>query len=72
MDVLNSRYKGTGLSFKLVQIDEINNPAWRAVAQDSQQESDMKSFLRKGDYKDLNLYLDSIQPDGDNILLGYS
>jgi hypothetical protein len=57
MDVLNEDYEGTGISFTLAGVDYTTNEAWFDDAStDVETESQMKTQLRKGDVKTLNVY----------------
>ena len=56
IDVLNTAYDGTGLTFKLTGTDTTNNAAWYDLAQGSAEEKAMKSTLRKGGPESLNIY----------------
>ncbi|KAL3482260.1 hypothetical protein BJX99DRAFT_243234 [Aspergillus californicus] len=70
ISVLNTRYadSNTGFSFNLVSQQTTQNDAWVNALPGSPQELDMKSTLRQGRYRDLNLY---IAPISDSIL-GYA
>jgi hypothetical protein len=73
VDVLNERYAPAGFSFNLIDIFDIDNSSWRQVKYRSQQEYQMKSQLRQGGYRDLNLYLDTIAPLPNGVeLFGYA
>ena len=52
MNVLNQYFRGTGFQYKLVDVDWTVDSNW-AAAYD---EYNMKRYLRKGDYRTLNLY----------------
>jgi hypothetical protein len=56
VDVLNAAYAGTGFSFELRDSDTTDNAAWYDLAQNSLQERQMKSALRKGGADALNIY----------------
>jgi hypothetical protein len=56
MNVLNSAYAGTGLSFATPVVDKTNNASWYNLAQGSSAERAMKTALRKGTMDDLNIY----------------
>ncbi|EFQ97350.1 metalloprotease 1 [Nannizzia gypsea CBS 118893] len=62
--VLNSDYKASGFSFKLVASDSVDNPTWAAGEDDM----GMKSALRKGGYDTLNVYFVPMLREG---LLGF-
>jgi hypothetical protein len=73
MDVLDSAYVATGFSFSLVDIVYVLEPSWRLVKSGSESEYDMKSSLRRGNYAELNIYIDSIAPDSRGLgILGYA
>lgn len=72
MNVLNDAYNATGFSFNLVSGTNIKNATWRSIEPESDLEYEMKSKLRKGKYRDLNLYIDSIAPVDGRQLLGYA
>jgi hypothetical protein len=69
--VLNDSYAGLtgganmGFSFTNAGVDTTENATWYTVTPGTQAEKDMKSALRKGGARDLNLYLANI---GDNLL----
>ncbi|GAB1311542.1 hypothetical protein MFIFM68171_01752 [Madurella fahalii] len=70
LDVLNSDFDSTGISFDLISITRLVHEVWG----DSADESDhlaMKTDLREGDYKTLNLYFRTFvgySGDGDPLL----
>ena len=69
IQTLNEDYKAYGFAFNLNDTDRVNNTEWfRDNSPDSQVQTEMKSALRKGDEKTLNLY----SVDFGNGLLGYS
>ncbi|KAJ0423678.1 hypothetical protein BJY00DRAFT_309912 [Aspergillus carlsbadensis] len=72
ISVLNTRFanSNTGFRFHLVRQQTIRNDAWVDVVPGSAQELEMKSTLRQGRYRDLNLYIDTI--GNDPPLLGYA
>ena len=73
MDVLNQAYAPTGFSFNLVKTIDVLNSSWRLIKYGSQTEYEMKSVLRRGNYNDLNIYLDTIAPaDDGGTILGYA
>jgi hypothetical protein len=69
--VLNDSYAGRtggvnmGFSFTRAGVDTTDNASWYTVTPGTQAEKQMKSALRKGGARDLNLYLANI---GDNLL----
>ena len=67
MSVLNTAYASTGWSFNLVSTDRTTNATWYANCYGTS-ESPMKTALRKGTAKDLNLY--TCNPSGG--ILGYA
>lgn len=73
LDVLNQAYSNTGFTFNLIDVVYILNASWRQIQYASDTEYAMKSELRRGNYNDLNVYLDTIAPtpQGDQ-LLGYA
>jgi hypothetical protein len=71
INVLNNAYTGTGFSFNLVTVVNVMNATWREIDQDSQLEYEMKSQLRQGYYRDLNVYIDTIAVNEEH-LLGYA
>jgi hypothetical protein len=56
MDVLNTGYAGTGLSFELAGAHTVVNASWYDLAQGSAEERAMKSTLRRGGPSTLNIY----------------
>ncbi|KAL4803371.1 hypothetical protein BDV18DRAFT_40476 [Aspergillus unguis] len=60
IDVLNENYNKAGFTFNLVNVSYTHNNAWRAITDGSETEYEVKSQLRQGDYKALNLYLGTI------------
>ena len=55
--MLNQGFRGSGLRFELASIDRTVNRDWfENVNQDTPQETEMKSALRRGGAADLNLY----------------
>jgi hypothetical protein len=57
IDVLNAAYAGSGFSFKAVSTDTTNNAAWyEGLTNGTTEEREMKTALRIGGKKDLNLY----------------
>ncbi|KAL2834878.1 hypothetical protein BDW59DRAFT_177142 [Aspergillus cavernicola] len=71
ISVLNTRFadSNTGFMFNLVSQQDVQNDNWRNVEPGSPQELDMKSTLRQGRYRDLNIYVDTIS---DGSILGYA
>lgn len=63
MDVLNEDYASAGITFNLLGITRTTNSAWYSDSN----ETAMKTALRQGDYKTLNVYFQNL---GDG-LLGY-
>ena len=70
IDVMNESYAPSGISFNLLETDYTVNNDWASITQDSQEEYDMKSSLRKGTYGNLNIYFteDLISSTGDELL----
>jgi len=66
--VLNAAYASTGWRFRLVQIDRTTNATWFTAGPGTSAERAMKTSLRKGTAKDLNIY--SSSPGGG--LLGWA
>ncbi|MCU1278144.1 MAG: metalloprotease [bacterium] len=66
IDVLNKSYAGQtgganmGFSFANAGVDTTDNATWYTVTPGTKAESDMKTALRKGGPRDLNLYLANI------------
>lgn len=57
MDVLNSDFTKTDLSFELAAITRTINEDWfKNAAPYTQQQADMKGSLRQGDANTLNIY----------------
>ncbi|KAJ1308857.1 hypothetical protein OPQ81_004545 [Rhizoctonia solani] len=54
--VLNQDYSGSRVSFSLIATTRTTNSSWFNTAPGSQQQTDMKKTLRKGDSKTLNIY----------------
>jgi hypothetical protein len=65
IDVLNAAFLDAGWSFNLVKVDTTSNDAWFVTGSDTAAESQMKSALRQGSAKDLNIYSNDC---GDNLL----
>ena len=57
LDVLNADYTPTGISFKLLGITRTTSSAWY----NGQNDADMKTTLRRGDYGTLNVYFHNMQ-----------
>lgn len=55
MNMLNSNYAGSGFSFVLQDVDYYVDPYYGDL-KNSNDEYDIKKYLRKGTYSDLNLY----------------
>jgi hypothetical protein len=72
MSALNTHFanSNTGFRFNLISQQTIQNDAWVNVVPSSAQELEMKSALRQGRYRDLNLYIVTI--GNDPPLLGYA
>ncbi|SPO20999.1 related to metalloprotease [Ustilago trichophora] len=69
IEVLNDDYKAYGFSFNLNTTNRVNNTQWyKNISPDTNLQTEMKSALRKGDEKTLNLY----SVDFNNGLLGYA
>lgn len=69
IEMLNSDYKEYGFAFNLNVTDRVDNAQWfRNVAPGSSQQTAMKTALRQGNEKVLNLY----SVDFNNGLLGYA
>ncbi|MCE9578376.1 MAG: zinc metalloprotease [Deltaproteobacteria bacterium] len=58
--VLNDAYRSAGFQFALAGTDTTANNTWYTVTPSSSAESAMKTALRKGTAKDLNLYFANI------------
>ena len=58
--VLNNAYASTGWSFVLAGTDTTPNNTWYTVAYGSSAETQMKTTLRKGTKRDLNIYAANI------------
>ncbi|HRI51625.1 MAG TPA: zinc metalloprotease [Pseudomonadota bacterium] len=56
MNVLNAAYASTGWQFNRVSTDRTTNSAWYNVGSGSTAETQLKTALRKGTAKDLNIY----------------
>ncbi|MBP9086615.1 MAG: zinc metalloprotease [Kofleriaceae bacterium] len=56
ISVLNDAYANTGVSFALTSVDRTSNASWYRVSPGTAAETAMKTALRKGTAKDLNLY----------------
>jgi len=74
IDILNDAYSGTTLSWKLATITRTQNEDWfNNAGPDSQQQVDMKTQLRVGGAKDLNVYTVRFnESSGAEGILGYS
>jgi hypothetical protein len=68
MTVLNNAYSGTGFQFRLGFIYRYTNNSWWNLVPDSDNEWEMKTKLRRGNSKVLNIYTTTLS---DN-LLGYA
>ena len=69
IQTLNSDYKSYGFAFNLDTTDRVDNANWfKNVSPDTDLQTQMKSSLRQGDAKTLNLY----SVDFETGLLGYS
>ncbi|USW54749.1 Putative peptidase M43, pregnancy-associated plasma-A [Septoria linicola] len=68
MVVMNDAFAGTGFSFELVGFDITVQETWAKAAAGSFAETAMKKSLKRGNYRDLNLYFLSDLGDG---LLGF-
>ena len=66
--VLNSAYRSTGWSFRLVSTDRTTNAAWFNMGFGTSAESSAKRALRKGTAATLNLYTAMLSDD----LLGWA
>ena len=62
MDVINADYGPSGISFKLIDISRTVNANWSRAGLDAPEGYAMKSALRKGSYKDVNIYVAKMQP----------
>ena len=60
ISVLNDAYANTGVSFALTSVDRTSNASWYTVSPGTAAETAMKTALRKGTAKDLNLYAANI------------
>jgi hypothetical protein len=56
MAMLNASFANSSFSFNLAEQTKTNNSNWYTVTQGSQNELDMKTFLRRGGPADLNIY----------------
>ncbi|KAF8596677.1 hypothetical protein BDV93DRAFT_527895 [Ceratobasidium sp. AG-I] len=64
--VLNTHFRSSDISFKLVEIDRTLNSEWFGLVTDTNSLGrDMKEALHKGDHKDLNIY--SVRFQGDDL-----
>jgi hypothetical protein len=70
--VLNNAYVQHGFRFVVQKIDRSRRPEWRQITFGSDAELDMKSTLRLGTYRDLNIYFTAIAPYQGQTLLGYA
>lgn len=61
--VLNHHYEPTGFSFKLINVSYTYNASWLDIYSESDEELDMKSSLRRGDFKSANLYFVDLEED---------
>jgi len=68
MSVLNAAYVNTPFKFNLTSVDTTVNSAWSTISPGSTAERDMKTALRKGTAKDLNIYTANLG----NSLLGWA
>jgi hypothetical protein len=69
---MNQRFEPHGFAFKLTETTRTKNPNWNNVASGSPTELAFKSQLRKGTYKDLNLYFTKIASPKGEIVDGYA
>ncbi|KDQ07744.1 hypothetical protein BOTBODRAFT_119606 [Botryobasidium botryosum FD-172 SS1] len=73
IDVVNKDYARSGISWKLAGTTRTQNSAWfNNVAPDDFEQTDMKTKLRKGDAKTLNVYTVGFTTGSAKGLLGYS
>jgi hypothetical protein len=71
MEVLNTAFTSPSFYFDLVATDHTTNAAWFEAASGSPEEQALKSALRQGTARDLNIY--SLKPSGSaDTLLGWS
>lgn len=57
MDVLNSDFASTGLSWRLASVDRTINPRWaNDLTAGSIEEAEMTQTFRRGGLADLNVY----------------
>jgi hypothetical protein len=68
IDVLNAAYANTPFQFNLIAIDRTNNSTWYTASDGTTAERQMKTALRRGDAKALNIYTSN--PGGG--ILGWS
>ncbi len=68
INVLNSAYARSNISFYVASIQEVVNDSWATINDDSQDADDMVSSLRQGDSQTLNIYLTELGDD----LLGFA
>ncbi|GFH55044.1 zinc metalloprotease [Chaetoceros tenuissimus] len=73
IDVMNDAFDGSGFSFNLIEVKQIQNPSWWTATKDSTEEIDMKSQTRVGGPEELNIWFNAVQhPNPSNILLGHA
>jgi hypothetical protein len=68
MAVLNAAFQGAKFSLELAAVTRTTNSTWYNLAQGSTAERQMKTALRRGTAKDLNIYSANLQ----NNLLGWA
>ncbi|KAF5334318.1 hypothetical protein D9611_014161 [Ephemerocybe angulata] len=73
VEVLNTDYSSTGVSFKLVNISRIQSEDWfLRVAPNSTQEAEMKKTVRTGEASVLNVWTVGFMEGDGQGLLGYA
>jgi hypothetical protein len=73
IDVLNTAYADSGLSFTLAGTNRITNANWfNNAGPDGSEQTDMKSDLRQGDAASLNVYTVGFTSGSNQGLLGYA
>ncbi|KAJ7634686.1 Metalloprotease [Roridomyces roridus] len=73
LDVLNKAFKGSGFQWLLASTSRVTNTDWfNNAGPDSAQQTAMKTKLRQGGVKDLNLYTVGFNNPNSKGLLGYA
>jgi hypothetical protein len=68
LSVLNAAFQGARFTFQLAAVTRTTNSTWYNLAQGSTAERQMKTALRRGTARDLNIYSANLQ----NNLLGWA